>query len=145
MPTLLGRKYALDWRGDPPHMLKPDIPVWYRFMTVYGHLFINLWYDCLLGAPLLTPQEEKDPLKVMWRHNLARRADAIAETHDRVWIIEVAADPGLRSIGQLLAYRVLWIRDPVIGKPENLILVAATLEPNLMDAASAYGIHLYII
>ena len=145
MPTLLGRPYSLDWRGNPPHMLTPDIPVWYRFLETYGHPIINLYYDCLLGAEALTREEEKDGLKRMWRQHLARRADAIAELENEVWIIEVADDPGLRSIGQLQTYRVLWSRDPVILKPERLILVCETIEPNLMDGASSYGVLIYLI
>ncbi|GAH74613.1 unnamed protein product, partial [marine sediment metagenome] len=96
MPTDLGRPYALDWRGDPPHMLKRDVPVWYRFLEKWGTPFLNLYYDCLLGGPFLSPEEKKDPLKWMWRVNLAKRADAIAELENEVWIIEVTTDPGLR-------------------------------------------------
>ena len=145
MPTILGRTYSIEWRGNPPHMLTPDIPVWYRFLETYGHLFTSLWYDCLLGAALLTPEEELDPLKRMWRQNLARRADAVAELEKEVWIIEVSDDPGLRALGQLFTYRVLWMRDPPITKPERLILVCEMIEPNLLDSASSYGIQIYVI
>lgn len=145
MPTTLGNPYSLDWRGNPPHMLQPDIPVWYRFLEVYGASFLSLWYDVLLGGPPLTPQDELDPMKRMWRANLAKRADAIAELSREIWIIEVTADPGLRSIGQLQTYRLLWIRDPKIQKPEKMVLVAETIEPDLLDAASSYGILNIII
>lgn len=145
MPTILGKPYSLEWRGNPPHMLVPDVPVWYRFLSVYAILFKNLYYDVLLGAIRLSPREQADPVKRMWRQNLARRADAVCELENEVWIIEVADDPGLRSIGQLQTYRVLWIRDPVIQKPEKCVLVAETIEQNLLDAASSYGIQMYII
>ena len=145
MPTILGKPYSLDWRGNPPHMLAPDVPVWYRFLDTYRRLFISLWYDVLLGAQPLTPQGETDPMKRMWRQHTARRADAIVELRDHLWIIEVADDPGLRSIGQLLSYRVLWIRDPPIQKPEKLVLVGERIETNLLDAASSYGIQIYLI
>jgi len=145
MPTDLGRSYPLDWRGDPPHMLKRDIPVWYRFLEKWGSRFINLYYDCLLGGPYLTPEEKKDPLKWMWRVNLAKRADAIAELENEVWIIEVAPDPGLRILGQLIAYKTLWLRDPQINKLEHMILVSEVPNEDLFDAASTYGVLIYII
>ncbi|MBA7604197.1 hypothetical protein ES703_11316 [subsurface metagenome] len=145
MPTDLGRRYSLDWRGDPPHMLKPDIPVWYRFLSLYGAPFLNLYYDCSLGGPLLLDKDKMDPLKKMWRQLLVKRADSIAELEDEVWIIEVSADPGLRAIGQLQSYRVLWVRDPKIFKPERLILVSETIEEDLLDVASTYGIQCYIV
>ncbi|MBA7495671.1 hypothetical protein ES702_06260 [subsurface metagenome] len=145
MPTDLGRPYSLDWRGDPPHMLTQDVPLWYRFLEKWGSAFLNLYYDCLLGGPYLTQEEKKDPLKWMWRVNLAKRADAIAELDNEVWIIEVAPDPGIRIIGQLQTYRVLWLRDPKINKLERMILVSETPNEDLFDAASTLGISIYIL
>ena len=145
MPTDLGKPYTLDWRGDPPHLLQPDIPLWYRFLEKWGSGFINLWYDCLLGGPYLTQEEKKDPLKWMWRVNLAKRADAIAELIDEVWIIEVASNPGLRVIGQLQTYRALWLRDPKINKMERLILLSELPNEDLFDAASMHGILIYVL
>lgn len=126
-------------------MLKPDIPVWYRFLARYSMLFDRLFYDCQLGGPFLTPEEEADSMKRMWRDLLVKRADAVAELENDVWIIEVAADPGLRSLGQLFVYQSLWIRDPVINKPETLVLVCQTIEPDLLDAASMRSVQIYIV
>lgn len=145
MPTDLGRPYALDWRGKPPHMLERDIPIWYRFLEKWGSTFLNIYYDCLLGGPILSPEEKKDPLKWMWRVNLAKRADAICELTDQVWIIEVAADPGLRFLGQLQIYRALWLRDPLIPKLETLVLVSETIDPDILDASGTYGISIFIV
>jgi hypothetical protein len=144
MPTDLGRSYSLDWRGDPPHMLKPDIPIWYRFLALYGSPFRKLYYDCWLGGPTLTPQERKDPLKLNWRGLLVKRADAIVELDDELWIIEVSADPGLRAIGQLISYGTLWKRDPKIAKTLRLVLVARTIEEDLLDVAAEYGMLCFV-
>lgn len=145
MTTVLGRPYKLSWRGDPPHMLKPDIPVWYRFLAMYGGPFIDLFYDVTLGGPYYTDAQLKDPLNKMWYQNLAKRADAIVTLDDELWIIEVSADPGLRAIGQLQSYRVLWLRDPKSIKPEKLILVSSTIERDLLDVAGTYGIQCFIV
>jgi len=145
MSTELGRKYSLDWNGNPPHMLERDIPVWYKFLEKWGFDFINLWYDCLLGGPELTPDQAKDPMERMWRINLAKRADAIAELKDELWIIEVSADPGVRSIGQCHVYRSLWLRDPPINKLEKPVLVCERIDPDLLDAAGMYGVLVFVV
>lgn len=126
-------------------MLKPDVPVWYRWVEKWGWQVHKLWYDCLLGGPELTPEEEKDPLKVMWRENLAKRADAIATTDNHIWIIEVSLDPGLRAVGQLQVYHTLWLRDPKIALPEQLLLVCERIDKDILDAASMHGILTYIV
>jgi len=145
MPTELGKAYPLMWRGDPPHMLKPDIPIWYRFLAMYGAPFDKLYYDCALGGPSYTSEELADPLKKMWRGLLVKRADAIVELDKEVWIIEVSADPGLRSIGQLISYGHLWKRDPKIDKPLKLVLVSGTIEEDLADVVSSYGGLIFIV
>ena len=145
MPTELGRSYPLIWRGDPPHMLKPDIPIWYRFLAIYGAPFLKLYYDCALGGPSLTEVQKMDPLQVMWRGLLVKRADAIAELDNEIWIIEVSADPGLRAIGQLISYGHLWKRDPKIVKPVKLVLVSGTIEEDLADVVSSYGVLIFIV
>lgn len=145
MPTELGQHYLIDWRGDPPHMLKPDIPIWWRFLDAYGSLFLFIYYDVAVGGPYLTPTERQDPLQSMYRRNLVKRIDAVVELPTETWIIEVSADPGLRALGQLISYQTLWKLDPKIPKPETLILVAATIEQDLLTVAGTYGIQCYIV
>ncbi|MBA7495229.1 hypothetical protein ES702_05809 [subsurface metagenome] len=126
-------------------MLKEDVPVWYRFLDTWGHLFTALYYDVLLGGVWLTPTQEQDPLWVMWRANTAKRADAIAVLPNSLWIIEVARSPGLRAVGQLLVYHSLWIEDPKILIPEELILVCETVDPDLIASASRHAIRTYVM
>ena len=145
MPTDLGQTYSLDWRGDPPHMLKVDVPIWYRFLEKYGAPFLKLYYDCLLGGPFLTPEQMKDPYLKDYRLLNSKRADAIAELKDQVWIIEVAKEPGLRALGQVQVYRALWLRDPKIMKPEKVVLVSDRINPDLLDAAGMYGVQTFLV
>ncbi len=145
MPTTLKKPFSLDWRGDPPHMLAPDVPVWYRFLDKWRHEIITLWYDCLLGGPVLTPEEEKDPVKKSWRHLNSKRPDAIAETENEVWIIEVSANPGLRAMGQVMSYQALWQEDPKIEKLDRTVLVVETLDTDLGAAAAKMGVLIYVV
>ena len=126
-------------------MLETDVPVWYTFLEGWGFLFDSLYYDCLLGGITLTQEEQSDRMKRMWRANTAKRADAIAELTDEIWIVEVAQRPGLRSIGQLITYQHLWREDPKIEKPEKLVLVAQQFDKDLFAAAGRNGILIYAV
>lgn len=126
-------------------MLKPDVPVWYRFLDKFGSFFENLYYDVLLGGPFLTENELKDPIQRMFRTNFSKRADAVAELSDSIWIIEASERPGLRAVGQLQVYRSLWIEDPAILKPEKMVLVAAAIDQDLLSSAARIGIEIYIV
>jgi len=145
LPTDLGKAYPLTWRGSPPHMLPRDVPVWYRFLEKFGDPFIKIYYDVLLGGPFLTPEEMKDPLKRDWRILVSKRADVIAELLDKIWVIEVVHVAGMRSLGQVHTYHALWLRDPKIDKPARKVLVAETIDEDLLDAAGIQGISVFIV
>lgn len=125
-------------------MLFPDVPVWYSWLEKYGQYITSLYYDCLLGGPWLSGEDLKDRLSYQWAYNTSKRADAIAEMDDEVWIIEVSFSPGLRAIGQLLSYMALWAEDPKIIKPEKMILVCTDLDTDLISCAARYGIITYV-
>jgi len=145
MPTELGRPFSIEWRGHPPHMLKPDEPVWYLFLKTYGKFFINLYYDCFVGGPNFTEEELKDPLNKLWRSNTVKRIDAIAELPDEVWIIEVATRPGPRSLGQLMTYQALWLEDPKIIKPEKMCLVCGVVDTDIAPSAAKFGAQIFVM
>jgi len=144
MPTTLGKAFSVDWRGHPPHMLWPDVPVWYSWLETYGQFIRTLYYDCLLGGPALPPGALEDKLTYQWAYNISKRADAIAEMENEVWIIEVSTSPGLRAVGQLLSYQSLWLEDPKIEKIERLVLVCAEIDQDLISSAARYGIQTYV-
>lgn len=125
-------------------MLWPDVPVWYSWLEKYGPYIKNLYYDCLLGGPWLTPEQLTDPFTYQWAYNISKRADAIAEMESEVWIIEVSYSPGLRAVGQVMSYISLWIEDPKIMKPEKGILVCGELDTDLIACATRYGIQAYV-
>ncbi len=126
-------------------MLLTDIPVWYRFLDVYGHLFRALYYDCFVGGQWYTREQLKDPMMRMWWANTAKRIDALAVLDDEIWIIEVTAEPGLRAVGQLQSYRVLYLEDPMYVKIEKMVLVLERIDPDVIASAAAYGILPYVM
>jgi len=126
-------------------MLAPDIPVWWRFVDKYGFMFERIYYDAELGGPYYTEAQLKDPMIKMWRRLRSKRADAIVETQDEVWIIEVSQDAGLRAIGQVLAYRALWLEDPQILKPERLLIVCQIIDEDTAFSAAKHGIQVYVV
>lgn len=145
MGTTLGRDYPLDWRGDPAHMLKSDIPVWYRYLDLHKEEIIALYYDCLLGGEDLSTKEEQDPFRRAWKMLTGKRADVIAETEKEVQIIEVTSEIGMRAVGQLQVYRALWLQDPKIAKIERLIIVGSHGDKLIGQTCRTIGIDIVVV
>ena len=145
MPTFLGNPQSTLWRGNPPHMLREDIPVWLKFINKYYSQFEAIYYDVLVGGPFLSPEEEKDPLKWMWRYNNSKRLDAVAKLKDEVWLIEVVTHTGIRSLGQLMTYMALWQDDDPLGLIERPVLLTSIVDQDIIYSASKYGIQTIVI
>lgn len=141
MPTQLGDPYSVLWRGKYPAMLKEDYPVWEKFLTQNINLFVHLYYNVRLGGVIPEDPTIPDKDKQMYYNNTAKRIDVLAELDDEIWIIEVAATPGLRALGQLTTYVALWYEDPKINKPARGVLVCQSVDEDLKRSIERYGMY----
>lgn len=126
-------------------MLESDFPLWNTFLDSYAILFERFFYNVLVGEFAIEVDRPLTLQETLERSSLSKKIDALGETSDNVWIIEVASRPGLRSIGQLLTYRALWLEDPKILKPEITVLVTDILDRDLISSASVNGIETVLL
>lgn len=145
MPTDLGREYEITWRGDPPQMLPPDIPLWHHFLDRYASNFERFFYNVRVGSADMTKVIADEALKKMWYASTAKRIDAIGEMKEEIWIIEVASSPYLRAVGQCLSYPFLWNEDPKIDKPAKMILLCYFIDSDLRRILDHYGVKIIAI
>lgn len=145
MPTVLGEPYLPTWRGRYPHMLAEDIPIWDAFLDQYQSLFIRLFYDVRVGG--VWPEDPTLPynMQFMYYSTTAKRIDVIAELTDEVWIVEVAAHPGLRVTGQIMSYHALWYEDPGLSKIAIPVVVARSIDSDLKKVMEMYGIRVRLV
>lgn len=142
MPTDLGNQFSPLWRGSYPHMLPEDYPVWELFLDRNKALFDRIYYDVRIGGVYPGPEFGDEKMRKMFWQNTAKRIDALGEMKDEIWIIEVAATPGLRATGQLQTYMALWWEDPKIAKPAKAVLVCRSLDADLARSLEFYGVLL---
>lgn len=145
MPTELGQRFDITWRGDPPQMLPADIPLWQRFLDLYSQTFLHFYYQVKVGGPDLTNIDASPEMKKMYYQATAKRIDAIGEKPDRIWIIEVASKPYLRAVGQILTYRFLWNLDPKIKKPVDDVILCWDIDKDLEMVLRHYGVKIVTI
>lgn len=145
MPTSLGRKYTIEWRGRPPHLLEVDCPVWWRFLENHRPETLALYYDVMLGGVDIPSIKFKDPLVRDWYALTAKRVDAVIETPKEVFLIEIATHLRIRAIGQALSYQILWSQDPKIHKLERPVLVGEDMDLDLLGVAGKLGITVYLV
>ena len=91
-----------------PHLLPPDVPVWKRFLAKFGSMFYRIDYDVRVGdGRPVSPTEPKN-IKKMAIMLSQMRIDAVGFSSAGVAIIEITRHAGLKAIGQLETYPILY-------------------------------------
>ena len=121
-------------------MLPPDVPLWHLFLDRYASNFERFFYNVRVGGPDISKIKGDLALAKMWYASTAKRIDAIGEKKGEIWIIEVAASPYLRAVGQCLSYKFLWEEDPKIDKPAKMILLCPFIDSDLERILKHYGV-----
>lgn len=140
MPTELGEPFLTSWRGDPQQMLPPDVPLWHKYLDQAARNFIRFYYNVRVGGPDISKIKADLALAKMWYASTAKRIDAIGERSEEIWIIEVAASPYLRAVGQCLSYLFLWNEDPKINKPAKMVLLCYFIDSDLERILKHYDV-----
>lgn len=94
----LGPEFPPAWRGRPPAMLDADIPVWLRYLDRHAGEFRRFWYNVRITSEDLGARFPAADAREIAGALLPKRIDAVGERAAALWIIEVAAVIGLRSI-----------------------------------------------
>lgn len=145
MPTDLGEPYKITWRGDPPQMLPPDVPLWHLFLDHHASEFERFYYNVRVGGPDISSIKGDLAIAKMWYASTAKRIDVIAEKKKEIWIIEVASAPYIRAVGQCITYPFLWKQDPKIKKPFRMVLVCYYIDSDLKRVLDNYRVKIITI
>ena len=126
-------------------MFPQDVRLWERFLAIYGDQFERFEYDVKVGRGIEPPPDLDEPYRSAAVILSKKRIDAVGYKGDQIWIFEVKPDMGLAALGQLLAYKELWIRDR--GDKDRLRLAAVT--DNIIDderyVYEKFGIKIYLV
>jgi hypothetical protein len=91
-----------------PHLLPDDIEVWEAFLEKYRGQFNRFDYDVRVGKGRDPGAGYSEEIRKMGIDLSQRRIDAVGYTNTDIWIIEVTASAGLKAVGQLVSYPVLY-------------------------------------
>ncbi len=99
-----------------PHLLGEDVPVWNRFIDKFPDRFNTVDYDVHVGSGILTKFEPSENYSKQWLDLTKKRIDVIGWKDNKPTIIEIKYRVGLDTLGQILGYRALYLKE----NPETL-------------------------
>ena len=114
-----------------PHMFPLDVEVWERFLTVYGSLYNEFFYDVRVGKKTWVFPHWKEEYKKDARELSQLRIDVVGIRDKTIDILEVKPRFSSSAIGQVLTYRDCYIKDFKPKLPVRAVIVAGEIDPNI--------------
>ncbi|MQY77770.1 MAG: hypothetical protein GH151_01025 [Bacteroidetes bacterium] len=137
-------KFNYEERHKYPHLIGEDTAVWTRFISKFPDKFDTVDYDVKVGSGSNTESIPDQSSKNYWALLTKKRIDVIAHKNSFVTIIEVKKRASLFTLGQILGYRFLYLREhPELHMVKTLI-VCESISQDDRDVLSHHGIDFLI-
>lgn len=106
--------------------------------------FDRLEFEVHVGQGATPLPEWPDATRDQFRYQTQKRIDVVAWTGEHAVLVEVKRQANVGAIGQLLAYRLLWMAMyPDAGDP-GMVIVCETADNDVISSAHAHGIDVEI-
>jgi len=128
-----------------PHLLPPDVPVWERFLNKHGSIYSRIDYDVRVGSGRDPGDRYPENIRQMALLLSQRRIDAVGHAADHIDIIEITANAGLKAIGQLQTYPILYQNTYHPNRPLRPVLVAESIQSDIDDILQKLGVTVYLV
>lgn len=140
-----GRRFPPSWRGRYPHMREVDMPLWNRFLDLYGQGWEAFEYDVRVG-PASGAAVGADPgTRAVFEALTKLRVDAVGVRGGAVDLFEVKPFAGIGTVGQLIGYRDLYVGDFRPAGPVGLGVVTDRFQPAVGEVFKAQGIEVWLV
>jgi len=108
-------------------MIEDEKLVWERFMDLYPGKFETVDYDFRVGKGVVIDGEPGEPWPRMAKMLSQKRIDVVGWVGDSPTIVEVKKRVGLSALGQVLGYRILFMKDLKHFPEPELLVICETI------------------
>jgi len=126
-----------------PHLMPNEVPIWEKFLSIWGDQFTDYKYDVHVGKGADPGPEVEEQWRRLAIMLTQKRIDVVAKRDGIVYLFEVKPDAGLGALGQLKAYRVLYREHFKYRGPLRLAVVTTRLNDDERLVYTRYGIEIY--
>ena len=138
-------KFNYEFRHKYPHLIGEDTEVWNRFIRKFPDKFDTVDYDVKVGRGSDTTPILEEVSKHYWEELTKKRIDVIAYKNNSATIIEVKKRATLFSLGQILGYKFLYLREHPDQLSVLTLIVCSTTSQDDIDIFNHYNIDFVII
>lgn len=137
--------FKFEKRYKYPHMKPRDVAIWERFIDKYKNAFDTVQYDFNVGDPPPFDPMGDDGEDLNQDALYRLKIDVVAHVGNQIYIIEVKPNANSSTIGQIEAYKEIYIRDEQPKNKVNMIILTDTILPNMKYLCEKKDIQLVIV
>ena len=138
-------KFNYEERHKYPHLIGEDTEVWSRFIRKFPDRFDTVDYDVKVGKGADTEPIPEEYYKKQWATLTKKRIDVIGYKNDVPCIVEVKKRASLFTLGQILGYRFLYLRDHPELKSIRTLIVCSSIDRDDIAVLNYYGIDYFVV
>lgn len=128
-----------------PHMMPEDVAVWERCIEQYPDRFDFCEYDYPVGkVPAFVANETVGEQATMERL-YKKKIDVVAKTENGLWIIELKPACTMSTIGQVLGYVHLYVRDVSASPAPAAMVICGEAGEDVKEFALAQGVEIVVV
>ena len=128
-----------------PHLRTEEIDIWKRFLATFPARFTTFHYDVKVGPGVQLSNDTTQRIKEMALGLSKKRIDVVAEGSEGLTLVELSPNAGASSVGQLLVYQTLWVKDHPGEVPPKLLLITASERSDIREVSTDAGVELLIV
>lgn len=140
-----GRRFPPEWRGRYPHMREVEMPLWNRFLDLYGREFLGFEYDVRVGPASGAAAGFDAQTRAVFEDLTRMRIDAVGYRVGEIWLLEVMPYAGPSALGKLLGYAELFFRDRRPTERIRLGIVTDRFTPAMGEVFRAEEVQAWIV
>lgn len=128
-----------------PHLMPGEIPIWEAWLEDHKSDFDRFNYDVRVGESIIPPPHLDANLADMAVSLAKKRIDVVGYKGNDPTVIEIKPYAGLTTLGQLLAYPVLYRWEFPGMPPPKVLLITPRLMPDMANLFYAFEIPFNIV
>ena len=143
--TIMAERYPYGRRYKYPHMKPNDVAIWERFIDANPTAYDFVEYDRGIGDIPAFMEQTSSPQGQAMRELYRLKIDVVGYKKNAIDLIEVKHEAGASSIGQILGYVTLFVRDVQPTLPVKPVLLTNILRPNMEFLTQTQGVKLIVV
>ena len=126
-----------------PHLLPNERRIWEKFLELMGKKWERFEYDVRVGKGIDPGPKVPEPWRSLAIKLTQKRIDVVGYAEDGIWLFEVKPDASLGALGQVLAYKYLYMRDKQPTEPVHVAIVTNRTFPDEKEIYRHYDVRYF--